>query len=90
MRFKKVKKEKVVSAFSLGIVKSRIGNGYSANTPLKIKGRPIASKIEKLARLSEPRQFLSSVLMLQFFQDQRPDIIHIDPGLKNGKDIRII
>src|SRR5512137_965740 len=90
MRFKKVKKQKIISSFSFGITKSHIGNGYPANTLFIVKSWTIASKIEKMTGLSQSGQFLGPILSLQFIQNQTPNIIHIYPGPKHGKDIRLL
>ena len=90
MRFKEVKKQKIIPSFSFGIAKSHIGNGYSANTFFIVKSWAIAGKIEKMARFSQSGQFLSPILSLQFVQDQTPNIIHIYPGPKDGKQIRLV
>src|SRR4030042_248881 len=66
-----------------------VGNGYSANPLFQIESRAVSGKIEKVTRFGEPGQFLSPPLGFQFVQDQCPDIIHIDPGPKDGKDIRV-
>jgi hypothetical protein len=87
MRLKKIKKEKVISFFSSCIAKDYIGDGHSANPRFKIERRPITSKIKEAAGLSEPGQFLRVELGLEFPEDQSPDMIHIDPGPKDGKDI---
>jgi hypothetical protein len=90
VRFKKVKKEEVISSFSFGIAKNDIGNGDLANPLFKIEGWAIAGKIEELAGSGESGQFLSSKSGFQFVQDQSPDTVHIDPRMKDGKNIRVV
>src|SRR4030042_1389891 len=90
MRFKKVKKEKVISSFSFSIAKSYIRNRYSVNTLSKIKSGTITSEIEEVTRFSKPAQFFRPKLSLQFVQDQSPNIIHIYPGPKACKSIRLV
>jgi hypothetical protein len=90
MRFKKIKKEKVIPSFSSCVPKGYIRDRDFANPLFKIKRWPIASKIEEATRLSELSQFLCVELGLEFPEDQSPDMIHIDPGPKDDKDIRLI
>jgi hypothetical protein len=63
MRFKKMKKKKVIS-FSFCITKSYVGNGYAAPPLSEIKGRAITSKVEEMTGFRKPGQSLSPKLTL--------------------------